>query len=171
MKKGFTLIELLIVMVIVGILVAVALPKYYSSMERGRATEGIANLKAASDWVNAQYVINGNSYPAASDLTSLEVTNSGASRTVIGFNSRSVYFTTPGCNTCDPANDDGCCTSTTSECIIIQTKRKQGDEEYYTLTAHNGDGELLKITCTGTQKELCEPLGMTLNGSQYEVTF
>lgn len=159
MKKGFTLIELLIVMVIVGILVAVALPKYYSSMERGRATEGIANLKAASDWVNAKYVINGNSYPAASDLTSLEVTNSGASRTVIGFNSRSVYFTTPTFNEC---------ASTT--CSIL-SQRKQGDEVYYTLIAYSEEGELTKITCTGPQKELCEPLGMTLNGSQYEVTF
>ena len=62
MKKGFTLIELLIVMVLVGILVTIALPKYRASMERGRATEGITNLKAASDAVNAQYIIDGNQY-------------------------------------------------------------------------------------------------------------
>ena len=58
MKKGFTLIELLIVMVIVGVLVTVSLPKYRASMERGRATEGINNVRAISDAVNAKYVMN-----------------------------------------------------------------------------------------------------------------
>lgn len=62
MKNGFTLIELLIVMVIVGILVTVALPKYNASLERARAMEAIANLKAASDVINSRYVMNGNVY-------------------------------------------------------------------------------------------------------------
>ena len=66
MKKGFTLIELLIVMVLVGVLVTIVLPKYYISMERGRALEGINNLRAASDFVNTRYIINGNSYPSYS---------------------------------------------------------------------------------------------------------
>ncbi len=159
MKRGFSLIELLIVMVIVGILVTVALPKYRTAMERGRATEGIANLKAASDWVNAKYVINGNSYPADSSLVDVETSATGSSVTVIGANSRSVYFTNLEFVTC--TGGDKC----------IKTQRKQGDEVYYTLTAYNTDGELKKITCTGTEQSLCEPLGMTLNGSEYEMTF
>ena len=61
-NRGFTLIELLIVMVVVGVLVTVSLPKYRASMERGRAMEAIANLRAASDFVNAQYVMDGNTY-------------------------------------------------------------------------------------------------------------
>ena len=160
MKRGFTLIELLIVMVIVGILVTIALPKYRTAMERGRATEGLTNLKAASDWINAKYVLNGNSYPANSFLTATEITNGSASRVVIGSNSRSVYFSTP-------AFADSC--SGADKCIV--SHRQQGDIVYYTLTAYNKDGELIKITCTGTDKQLCEPLGMTLNGSQYEMVF
>ena len=62
MKKGFTLIELLIVMVVVGILVTIALPKYNASLERGRSMEAITNLKAASEAVNARYIIHGNTY-------------------------------------------------------------------------------------------------------------
>ena len=128
-------------------------------MERGRATEGITNLKAASDWINAQYVINGNEYPANSALGILEE-NASESRVVLGHASRIVYFTTPELTeTCSGA--DKC----------IETSRKQGNEIYYTLTAYNTGGELKKITCTGAEKNLCEPLGMTLNGSQYEVTF
>ena len=36
MQKGFTLIELLIVMVVVGLLVSVALPTYYTAMDKAR---------------------------------------------------------------------------------------------------------------------------------------
>ena len=145
MKKGFTLVELLIVMVIVGVLVTVALPKYRASMERGRATEGITNLKAASDWINTQYILHDGTYP--DNMGFLEI-NGEESQTVFGHASRSVYFTAPVlADSCPDA--DKC----------LQTSRKQGNEIYYTLTAYNKDGELIKITCTGTEKALCENLG------------
>ena len=159
MKKGFTLIELLIVVVIVSILVTIAMPKYRASMERGRAVEGITNLKASSDWINTKYVMNGNAYPADADLLTVE-SNAGYYVSVIGANTRSVFFT--------PVEFTSTCLSGYK---CLKTQRKQGNTVYYTLTAYNQNGELKQIQCTGTEKKLCQPLGMTLSGDAYVMDF
>ena len=137
MKKGFTLIELLIVMVLVGILVTIALPKYRASMERGRATEGITNLKAASDAVNAQYIIDGNQY-VTGNLSNTE-----------GDYTKPQYFTTP-------------VLSSSSSSVVEFTTTREGNS--YTLTARNENGTLLYITCAG-DTEKCQEAGAEQGGN------
>ncbi len=45
-KKGFTLVELLMVVIIIGILVTLAVPNYYRSVERAKAGKAKAAMDA-----------------------------------------------------------------------------------------------------------------------------
>ena len=49
MKKGFTLIEMLVVVLIIGILSAVAIPQFESAIEKSRVTEALVMSKNIGD--------------------------------------------------------------------------------------------------------------------------
>lgn len=72
MNKGFTLIELLIVIAIVGILSAIALPAYKDYMVRSKVTEGVAMADAVKLHVMEAYTFGETDYSEgyiAPDLT------------------------------------------------------------------------------------------------------
>ena len=59
-EQGFTLIELLVVIIIIGILLAIAVPSYLGFRDRAANNAMKANLRAALPAAEAYYADNGN---------------------------------------------------------------------------------------------------------------
>jgi type IV pilus assembly protein PilA len=72
-QKGFTLIELMIVIAIIGILAAIALPAYQDYTIRAQVTEGL-NLAAGVKAAVADYYDQSGTFPAAG-VTTLSTAN------------------------------------------------------------------------------------------------
>src|SRR5688500_9887067 len=109
-QKGFTIIELLVVIVIIGILVALALPNLFSAQARGRDTDRKNELKNLQTRLETHFNDNG-SYPSTN--TAAMVTALGGAATddeyVDPRNNAYTYASTDGTSytlTADLENDD-----------------------------------------------------------------
>jgi type IV pilus assembly protein PilA len=111
-EGGFTLIELLVVIIILGILLAIAVPSYIGFKSKAEATAAQANVRAAVPAVEAFYSDNG---------------------TYVGLNAASTAAV-PGISYYDPASAakltiDASQLSTTSYCVYSTS----GGSTYYKL--------------------------------------
>jgi type IV pilus assembly protein PilA len=63
-ERGFTLIELLVVVVIIGVLVAIAVPLYLNYRKGAENKSAQSDIRGAISAVEQFYTENGNAYPA-----------------------------------------------------------------------------------------------------------
>ena len=104
-NKAFTLIELLIAVLIIGILAAIAVPKYREAVEKSIMQEAITNLKSISQAQDIFYLQNGR-YATVHEMDKIDIAIPGeiVSRTQTGLEGRRIkmeYFIF-GANTSEP---------------------------------------------------------------------
>jgi len=83
-ETGFTLVELLVVMLILGILAAIAIPSFFNQRNKARDADAKAAARTAQTAIETFATDNNGSYAgvAATDLTRIEPTLTGKTITV-----------------------------------------------------------------------------------------
>ena len=61
-SAGFTLIEIIIVLIVLGVLASIAIPSYFSWVQRSRAALAILTMKDIANKIDACGAVNGNNF-------------------------------------------------------------------------------------------------------------
>jgi type IV pilus assembly protein PilA len=126
-RKGFTLIELLIVVVIIGILAAIAIPKFSATRERAYRSAMQSDLRNLQSSQEIWYADPNNGYEYTNSLEDLEfsessgvtITFTGATNT--GWGATAVHAALPG-ETCAVFVGDGTAAPATNPGVVTCTE-------------------------------------------------
>lgn len=147
-KKAFTLIELLVVVLIIGILAAVAIPRYEESVERQIMQEAILNLRAL-DRAQDIFLLQNGREASSDEIIKLDVTIPG----VIGATSLGDNRITTDWYIYSPGDDNG----GTNRAVAHRLPLDNGNSSRYYLFI-NENGELdcsTNNSSSSIQRKLC----------------
>lgn len=77
-KSGFTLLEIIIVIIIVGVLASLALPRFFSTVEFSKSTEALTSLSVLRSSMERCYLGSGATYFGCT-IATLDVADPGTS--------------------------------------------------------------------------------------------
>ena len=143
-NKGFTLIELLAAVIIIGVLAAIAFPKYFRTIEKSRASGAAAVLGSLARSEARFKMEKGYFTGNVSDLDILikDSANNGANASGNTFEDKYYSFT---------VSDD------VDNPTTAATRKNVSAADTYTLTVDYDDGS---IVCTPSDNYICKYLGL-----------
>ena len=77
--KGFTLLEIIIVIIIVGVLASLALPRFFRTVEFSRSTEALNAMGSIRQSMERCYLQRNGSYSSCNAFNNLDLTDPGLS--------------------------------------------------------------------------------------------
>jgi type IV pilus assembly protein PilA len=149
--EGFTLIELLVVVVIIGVLVAIAVPVYLNYRKGAADKSAQSDVRGAVSAVEQFYTDNGNVYP-----DTISGNNSGGTGSTAALTLTSTTVTTPTTQTITLSDKTqlGYVKNATTGTYLLCGNNTGGSSKWYVYDSANG-GSVKASTATALNLGTC----------------
>jgi type IV pilus assembly protein PilA len=147
--EGFTLIELLVVVVIIGVLVAIAVPVYLNYRKGAADKSAQSDVRGAVSAIEQFYTDNGNVYP-----DSVNGNNSGGTGSTAALTLTSTTVTTPTTQTITLSDKTQLGYVRSGNTYLLCGNNTGGSNKWYVYNSANG-GSVKASTATALALGTC----------------